>query len=64
MVTIKNNDIDNTELLCPNCHRMTDNFGFKGKTHKKLADKHKINVLGSEPRKEGELPSSVANIGD
>lgn len=31
-----NNELDNLELLCPNCHRFTDNFGFKNssKHHK------------------------------
>ena len=26
-----NNDINNIELLCPNCHSLTDNFGSRNK---------------------------------
>jgi Zn finger protein HypA/HybF involved in hydrogenase expression len=29
----KNNRRENVEYLCPNCHSITDNYGFKGKTH-------------------------------
>jgi len=30
----KNNKIKNLLILCPNCHSMTDNYMFYGRTHK------------------------------
>lgn len=29
----KNNVIENLQLLCPNCHTLTNNFAFNGRTH-------------------------------
>jgi len=28
-----NNDRNNVEMLCPNCHNITDNYMFKNRTH-------------------------------
>lgn len=36
-----NNFEDNLEILCPNCHSLTEHFMFYGQTHKDIA-KHKI----------------------
>ena len=30
---MKNYDKENEELLCCNCHFMTDNYGFRGRKH-------------------------------
>lgn len=32
----ENNSRENVEMICPNCHSQTDNFRFKGKTHKDI----------------------------
>lgn len=36
----ENNNLDNVELLCPNCHSLTENFGSlnkgNGRTHRKI----------------------------
>ena len=49
-----NNDIENLEILCPNCHSQTDNFAGKNvqkkKIHKKQKKKEKSN---KEPAKRG-----------
>ena len=38
----KNNTLDNTLLLCPNCHSLTDNYKFKN-AHKSTRDRRKYN---------------------
>lgn len=37
-----NNTLDNTILLCPNCHSLTDNYKFKN-AHKSTRDRRKYN---------------------
>jgi len=37
----KNNSLENLQILCPNCHSMTSNFCFRGRTHSPEA-RHKI----------------------
>ena len=41
-----NNDLDNLQLLCPNCHSFTDNF--RGKRNKKNKTEHKCIECGKE----------------
>ena len=41
-----NNELDNLQLLCPNCHSYTDNFGSKNKiTLNKISDEEFIDAL-------------------
>lgn len=40
----KNNKLENLQLLCPNCHSLTDNFCGKNKTSKK-SEKETINKI-------------------
>ena len=41
-----NNELENLQLLCPNCHSFTDNFGSKNKTTlNKITDEEFINAL-------------------
>lgn len=41
-----NNNIENLQLLCPNCHTLTDNF--RGKKNKKEPKKHFCKKCGKE----------------
>lgn len=41
-----NNDLDNLQLLCPNCHSFTDNF--RGKRNKKNKTEHKCKECGKD----------------
>ena len=41
-----NNDLDNLQLLCPNCHSFTDNF--RGKRNKKNKTERKCIECGKE----------------
>ncbi len=39
----RNNNIDNVQILCPNCHSLTDNFKNNGnKKNKKLKDRQRL----------------------
>ena len=40
-----NNNLNNLQLLCPNCHSYTDNFGSKNIKHKQCSDEEFINAL-------------------
>ena len=40
-----NNNLDNLQLLCPNCHSYTDNYGSKNKKHKDISDDELIIAL-------------------
>ena len=43
----KNNKEENLQLLCPNCHSLTENFGSRNKT----ATEGRSEYFGSEKRK-------------
>lgn len=43
----KNNELDNLQILCPNCHRLTGNFGSKNKREFKKLKKSEIISLDS-----------------
>jgi len=40
-----NNELDNLQLLCPNCHSYTDNFGIKNKKRDTVSDDEFIMAL-------------------
>ena len=40
-----NNELDNLELLCPNCHSYTDNYGSKNKKHNDVSDDDLLKAL-------------------
>ena len=42
-----NNTLDNLQLLCPNCHSYTDNYGSKNKQHLDISDEELIQALKS-----------------
>lgn len=45
-----NNTLENLQLLCPNCHSYTDNFGTKNKKQKQtIEDEDFINALKNNP---------------
>lgn len=44
-----NNELDNLQILCPNCHSMTDNYGVYNSNRYK--QKHYCNDCGKEIRK-------------
>ncbi len=37
-----NNSEDNLQLLCPNCHALTENFGSRNKNSKRVFRKQKL----------------------
>ena len=44
-----NNELDNLELLCPNCHATTDNYGvYNSEKYKKTKEKHYCNNCKKE----------------
>lgn len=40
-----NNALENLELLCPNCHSCTDNYGSKNKKHSDVSDTELLKAL-------------------
>jgi hypothetical protein len=40
-----NNELDNLELLCPNCHSYTENYGSKNIRHAEISDKDLVQAL-------------------
>lgn len=40
-----NNELDNLQLLCPNCHAQTDNYCGKNKEKKNISDEEFVNAL-------------------
>lgn len=40
-----NNQLENLQLLCPNCHSYTDNYGSKNKKQNEVSDEELINAL-------------------
>lgn len=40
-----NNRLDNLQLLCPNCHSYTDNYGSKNKNHQNISDDELLAAL-------------------
>lgn len=45
----KDNRLENLELLCPNCHSYTDNFGAKNIKNKEVSDEDLIQALQNNP---------------
>lgn len=44
----KNNVMDNLQILCPNCHSVTDNYGFKNKrNYNTLGDNKYIDLINN-----------------
>lgn len=44
-----NNELDNLQLLCPNCHSYTDNYGSKNKNHQDISDDELLMALQNSP---------------
>lgn len=40
-----NNELDNLQLLCPNCHSYTDNYGSKNKKHDDVDDNDLLEAI-------------------
>ena len=40
-----NNKLDNLQLLCPNCHSYTENYGSKNRKHKEISDDELLTAL-------------------
>ena len=40
-----NNELSNLQLLCPNCHSYTDNYGSKNKNHQDVKDEELLQAL-------------------
>ena len=67
----KNNSKDNLEYLCPNCHTVTNNWGFKGRQHteetkQKMSLAHsgeKHHMYGKHHSKEARVKMSKAHKG-
>ena len=46
----KNRTLKNSELLCPNCHSITDNYMFKNRHHKQESKDKMLNTMRNNGR--------------
>ena len=53
-----NNELENLQLLCPNCHSYTDNFGSKNRK-KKISDEDFLSAL----QKESSIRQALFSLG-
>lgn len=59
-----NNELDNLQLLCKNCHSYTDNYGTKNIKHKHVTDQELIAALKTSPSiREALLSLSMSDAG-
>jgi len=57
---VKNNEENNLELLCPNCHSLTEYYMFYGRKHNIPANVPRIGELASKTDWVGSIPTAGA----